>query len=425
MIERIVIINDLSSPAGGASQLALQSARAFAARSFKVSYLCGDHAPADPDIEFVGLSQGRLLDRGITGAFLSGLYNKEASVLVKNWIERNDSPGTVYHLHGWSQVLSPSIFGPLRSVMSRLVMSAHDFFATCPNGAAFDFGTMSACHRKPLGVPCLTARCDRRNSAHKAWRVARSIVQSHFVPATDMPLQLLIHAGMAPFMRNAGIDASKLVVLPNPVVPYTKQRVAAESNRSALFVGRLEKTKGADLAARACHENGIPLIMVGEGVLRAEIEQNYPSVRCVGRKAPEEIGYFAQQARTLLMPSRHMEPFGLTAVEGLWSGLPVISTDKALLADDIVNCQAGYAVDPEDMNAFGKVLGDLFSHDDRAEKMSKAAANNTKHLALSPNEWIARLLDTYSQVLDRSQPIKSTRVAQANYDGSPKVEICA
>ena len=77
------------------------------------------------------------------------------------------------------------------------------------------------------------------------------------------------------------------------------------------------------------------------------------------------------------------------------------------------------------MDAFGKVLGDLFSHDDRAEKMSKAAAYNTKHLALSPDEWIARLLDTYSQVLDQSQLTKSTRVARANYDVSPKVEICA
>ena len=425
MIERIVIINDLSSPEGGASQLALESARAFAARSFKVTYLCGDHAPTDADIKFVGLSQGRLNDRGIKGALFSGLYNRNASALLMNWIERNDTPGTVYHLHGWSQILSPSIFGPLRSVMSRLVMSAHDFFATCPNGAAFDFRTMSACHRKPLGASCLTARCDRRNSAHKAWRVARSLVQSNFVPAKDMPLQLLIHAGMAPFMRNAGIDGSKLVVLPNPVVPYTKQRVTAETNRSALFVGRLEKTKGADLAARACHESGIPLIMVGEGILRSEIEKNYPSVRCVGRKAPEEIGNFAKHARTLLMPSRHMEPFGLTAVEGLWSGLPVISTDKALLADDIVRCQAGYAVDPENMEAFGRVLGDLFSCDDGAKKMSEAAFYNTKHLALSPDEWISRLLDTYTQVLSEPQPNKPAGGAQANFDGSRKMESCA
>ena len=43
-----------------------------------------------------------------------------------------------------------------------------------------------------------------------------------------------------------------MFVLPNPVTSWSAERVAAEDNRQALFVGRMEKTKGIDLAAEAC-----------------------------------------------------------------------------------------------------------------------------------------------------------------------------
>jgi hypothetical protein len=130
------------------------------------------------------------------------------------------------------------------------VISAHDFFLACPNGAFADLRSGQPCPLVPLSRACLTAPCDRHSRSHKLLRVVRHAIQTVFDPAKAPPV-LAIHAGMAPYLARAGISRDAIHALPNPVVPWSAQRIAAEDNREVLFVGRLEETKGPDLAAAA------------------------------------------------------------------------------------------------------------------------------------------------------------------------------
>jgi glycosyltransferase involved in cell wall biosynthesis len=402
VIDRVVVINDLAKPQGGASLLALQSARAFAERGLPVTLLTGDRGPASPEagIECVSLGQDRLLSSNPAQALAFGLYNPAARRMIADWIARNDTPRTVYHLHGWSQILSPSLFDALDRVGGRLLMTAHDFFLTCPNGASFDYRMAEPCQRRPMSMACLTARCDRRNYGHKLWRSARQFVQRQTLDFADLPPQLLIHRGMRPYFERAGVSGEDMVVLPNPVTPYSNERIAAERNHTALFVGRMEKTKGIDLALAACRLAGVKLAAVGDGATLDELREEYPEMDFIGRLPSDRIGPVARQARFLLMPSRHMEPFGLTAVEAMWSGLPVLCSDKALIAGDIERSGAGVALDPNDIAAFAKLLGQLAADNATVRRMSAAAYENTRDLALAPDRWIDALLDAYSALLD-------------------------
>lgn len=113
-LSQIVVINDLSHPLGGASALAVASARSFAARGYRVAMLAGDEpdpALAEAGIAVTALGQARLLGRA--GALVDGLWNRAAGRMIRRWIAENDTPGTVYHLHGWSQILSPAVFAAL------------------------------------------------------------------------------------------------------------------------------------------------------------------------------------------------------------------------------------------------------------------------------------------------------------------------
>ena len=101
---------------------------------------------------------------------MRGLYNRRALTTLAEWIARNDTPETVYHLHVWSQVLSPSAFVALAAVRQRMLITAHDFFLVCPNGAYANYTTGETCALKPLSARCLTTACDKRNHAHKLWR---------------------------------------------------------------------------------------------------------------------------------------------------------------------------------------------------------------------------------------------------------------
>lgn len=408
MSSHIVIINDLSEPKGGASLLAVNSAIAFARQGRRVTFVCGDtgsDALRRENIAIVALGQDRLLEGSRARNAIRGLYNRAARETLARWIADNDSPTTVYHLHGWSQILSPAVFVPLRDVAARLVMSAHDFFVTCPNGAMYDFGAAEPCRLTPMSVKCMIRNCDRRSRAQKMWRVARHAVLAQTRPGFDnFPPQLLIHEGMAPLLAQSGMDRNDMAVLPNPVVPFCGDRVAAEANRAALFVGRIEGTKGIDLAASACRRAGIKLIAVGDGSLLQPLRSAYPEHEWVGRKPPHELAAYARQARMLLMPSILNEPFGLTAVEGLWSGLPVMCSRDSLLAADIAAAGAGCAIDPRDTDGFVAALQGWADDDEAVRVMSMAAYHNTAHLALTWDAWIAGLAEAYAAVLAGSTP---------------------
>lgn len=399
MIDRVVVINDICEAKGGATALALASALGLRARGIPVTVLTGDHgdnaALAAADIAVVGLGGERMGGTSKARAFASGLYNPAARRMVARWIAQHDTPRTVYHVHGWAQILSPSVFAALRAVRARTVLHAHDFFLACPNGSFSFLRTGAVCPLTPLSLACIGANCDRRAYVHKLWRVARQEVLRICGDPAEAPVILAIHRAMAPFLMRAGIPAEAIDALPNPVRPYSDTRIAAERNAGIVFVGRLEATKGPDLAARAARAAGVAMTFVGDGELRATLQAEYPEMTFCGRLEPSAIAVVAARARALVMPSRYPEPYGLVAAEALWSGLPVIVNDTAFLAGDITAAQAGFAVDPRDTTAFAAALRTIADDDLLVERMSIAAFEATRAIGLSSDAWLDRLVATY------------------------------
>lgn len=409
MIDRIVILNDLARPMGGATALALLSAELFRARGFAVTFISGDAgdnaALRSAGVEIVALGQARLEAAGFAAALTGGLFNRDAAAMVARWIGANDTPGTVYHLHGWAQILSPSVFKALKPVEDRLILSAHDFFLACPNGSFSFLKTGAVCPLTPMSPSCVTANCDRRRYGHKLWRVARQAVQRRYYDRRRSPPIFVIHEAMRAFLMRADVPSERIETVPNPVTAWTDERIVAEDNDEVLFVGRLEATKGPDLAARACRAAGVKLRMIGDGVMRAQLAAEHPEVMLMGRRGAEEIAHYARRARLLVMPSRYPEPFGLVAVEALWSGLPVIATDTAFLADDIASAGAGLAVEPRDTDAFAAAIRMVFDDHERCRRASHAAYGATRDVALSPDAWGERFLAGYRARLSKAGEI--------------------
>ena len=398
-MDRLVVLNDLSEAAGGASALALLSASAFREKGIAVSLLCGDNGSnpklRDAGVEIVGLRQARLTSSPVGRTLINGLYNRSAAALVSEWIGLNDTDRTVYHLHGWAQILSPSVFRALQPIRKRLLLSAHDFFLACPNGSFSFLKSGRPCPHDPLSLACVTSDCDARNYAHKLWRVARQTVQKSFYHPASSPPVLAVHAAMRPLLMRAGIPSGSIVTLPNPVRRLSAERITAEQNRDALFIGRLEDRKGPDLALAAARAAGVKLRVIGEGPRAASLKAAYPEMAFFGFLDEAALADQLRQARMLLMPSRYPEPFGLAAVEAMWSGVPVVVADTALLARDIVARDAGLACDPRGLAAFTQAIRTLADDDRTVAAMSENGFVRTRGLGSTEPQWIARLSELY------------------------------
>ena len=415
--QRLVIVNDFSVARGGATALALLEAELFAARGLPVSLFAGD-AGDNLELERLGVSvaalgQRRLLETGGAAA-LRGLYNRSALASLVDWIARNDAPDLIYHLHVWSQVLSPSIFVALAPVRERLLITAHDFFLVCPNGAYANYKTGETCRLTPLSARCLATACDKRNYAHKLWRAARQGVQARTLRFVGgRPMVLMIHEAMREPLRRGGVPETALRAVPNPVRPWHSTRVEAEANREFVFVGRLGEEKGPDLAVRAARAAGVPLVVIGDGPLRDSLEREFPETTFTGQLAPQAVAERTRSARALIMPSRYPEPYGLVAVEAMWSGIPLVVANSALLAPEIARRGAGLSCDPLDQPAFVDALALLARDDGLVKRMSERAFSDTRDLGLTPEAWVGELEGAFGEVLAsaRREPATTSRSA--------------
>ncbi|NJO53431.1 MAG: glycosyltransferase family 4 protein [Bacteroidales bacterium] len=403
-LDRVVVINDEWVARGGATSIALTSVKLLHERGVPTTFIAGnsgvdsDHSVQADD--FVSLGGTHILQQSALAGAISGLYNATSQLRLSRWIAANDTPRTVYHLHGWSKILSPAVFHALRPVARRLVLTAHDFFLVCPNGGYYNYKSEIACKLKPMGAACLLAACDRRSQAQKMWRLMRQMVQQAVCDLDDVAIVLAVHDGMIPDLILGGVPKSRLRALRNPVVPWRTTRVEAESNDLFLYVGRVEREKGVDLLAAAARKAGVRLGIVGRGSLQPRLAAAYPDMLQLGWKTHAELAELIGGARALVMPSRYPEPFGLVAVEALTSGLPVVISSTAMLADEIVMANYGIACDPSDVSALAAALS-RFAHDDALiAAMSRNAHAGAGRLACSPSEWVDDLITIYRSVLD-------------------------
>jgi glycosyltransferase involved in cell wall biosynthesis len=405
--DRVVVINDLSEPRGGATSIALASMRLLTERGVPVTLITGDDgASVDNGVcptDFIAIGGTHILEAPMPTAVVNGLYNRQAERTVSRWIKSNDTPRTVYHLHGWSKILSPSIFRALRVVASRLVISAHDFFVVCPNGGYFNFRLGQPCTVRPMGIRCLLSSCDRRNYAHKLWRWGRhSIKRALFDLGDSVAAVVAVHDGMIVHLENGGVPRQRLRTLRNPVTPWRAARVHADSNHIFAFVGRLDHDKGVDLLARAAQQAGVRLRIIGDGPLANWLAREHPETERFSWKPPNEISDLIADVRMLVVPSRTRETFSLVAFEALTSGVPVVISKYAMVANQIASSGLGIRVDPYDERGFAALLAKLGLDDASVGAMSLGAHRDARDLAPTPEQWIENLLAIYADVLQPS-----------------------
>ncbi|WP_372353413.1 glycosyltransferase family 4 protein [Rhizobium sp. BT-226] len=407
-IDRVVIIDDYSVARGGATALAVLSAKLFRGLDIPVTYICGDDAAnaelAALGVVMVGLNSRDLLSAERAKAFVTGIHNGAAVRMVANWIAANDTANTVYHVHGWHQILSPAIFRALMPVARRCAVHAHDFFTACPNGAFFDYQAQEVCLRRPLGGGCIATACDKRSYSHKLWRVARgSNILRRLKDQADFGRIILLHEKMASFLVGAGYRPERLTTIRNPVAPLSIKRIEAEANDEFVFIGRLDEEKGIEDAVAATRKAGVRLCVIGDGPLMPLVAASGDHVRALGWQSHAEIGPTIRKARALLMPSRYPEPFGLVAIEAARSGLPVIMSRSAFLAEEMERAGMAIACDTADESAFADTLtrfSQMPRHEVRA--MSERAFRLSPDLASTHEEWRDALLSEYHSLISKN-----------------------
>ena len=110
-----------------------------------------------------------------------------------------------------------------------------------------------------------------------------------------------------------------------------------------LIVSALVPYKRVDLAIEACRIAGVPLRVAGDGPEMAKLQALAgPDVEFLGACSDQEIRELYREAQALLLPGE--EDFGITPVEALACGRPVVGFGKGGLTETVQDGATGVLV---------------------------------------------------------------------------------
>jgi len=187
-----------------------------------------------------------------------------------------------------------------------------------------------------------------------------------------------------------------------------RERFAQPGESIVLFVGRLVREKGVDtlldaLPAVLDRRPATVLVVAGTGPNEESLRRRVGEMGLGGRV--HFTGYLDDRCRNLLLrwasvavvPS-YYEPFGLTALEAMAAGTPVVVSDTGGLGETVVHGRTGLKVPPANPGELAAAILSLLEDRELAGRLAAAARADVLE-RYSWREVAARTEAVYAEVV--------------------------
>lgn len=173
-----------------------------------------------------------------------------------------------------------------------------------------------------------------------------------------------------------------------------------------LFVGRLIHYKGIEVLVDAMRSVQATCLIIGGGYLEQEIKKQIQlhhlenKIFLVGRVSDEELIAYYQRADVFVLPSvNRTEAYGLTQIEAMAQGTPVICTDvgtgTSFVNEDGVS---GLVIQPGDSSALADALNHILRDEELRSKLSAGARHRAETL-FTEEYMVMNLRNIYKEIL--------------------------
>lgn len=197
-----------------------------------------------------------------------------------------------------------------------------------------------------------------------------------------------------------------------------------EAEDYLLFVGRINAEKGVKEAIQVARESNHRLLIIGpvahdaEGYFEQYIKPELDDrILYLGRMDHDQLPKYYQKAKALLTPVQWEEPFGLTTIEAMACGAPVISLNRGAASEIIIHGKSGYVVNSiaEMVEAVGKIdkikrrdcrtrIARYFAIEKMVDAYEKAFMKMLEKKPLVPPRQISRTLTKLNDKVRKTIP---------------------
>jgi glycosyltransferase involved in cell wall biosynthesis len=335
-------------------------------------WLVREHLAEDAELlERDSASLGRV--RAAAGLLGGGLRPGDVTAAVRRTGAR------VVHAHNVHPALGWRALAAARDAGARVVLHLHNYRLVCAVGTCFNARgeDCTRCRGRDTR-PGVRLGCRGDGPEAVAYAAALALWQRRLVAQADAFVVPSAFALQRLRELRAPVDPARTHVVGH-VVRATADRSHAAQGRHALVVSRLAAEKDVGTAIAGCARAGLPLVVAGDGPLRADLEalaaRTGGDVRFAGRVADDELARLRATAALAVVPSRAAETFGLAAAEAMAAGLPVVAAATGALGELVDPAGLVTPGDPAALAAAARARwGDERAGDDGLARVRSLAA---------------------------------------------------
>ena len=185
-------------------------------------------------------------------------------------------------------------------------------------------------------------------------------------------------------LMNGVVDDERVAVVPNGTPEFVRP-ACARDDALVLYLSNLSEKKGADLAVRAAlrvaeWEPRAHFVFAGgwesekfERHVKKLAEPLGSRVQFQGVVHGSEKARLMASAQVLLFPVRWGEGHPRILLEALAAGLPAVTTDRATIAETVLDGESGYVLPHPDPSALAEAVLRLLRDTELRDEMGHAA----------------------------------------------------
>jgi 1,2-diacylglycerol 3-alpha-glucosyltransferase len=198
-----------------------------------------------------------------------------------------------------------------------------------------------------------------------------------------------------------GIDFKKLKCRKSEINEFKKQHMIPSDKKIILYLGRVsfeKRLKQLVEAFKKIESNDTCLVIAGSGPHIEEIKKlcekmRVKNIRFTGFVKNPALAY---SCADVFVSASDSETFGLTFVEAMYFGLPVIGVRKFGPKELIKEGKVGFLVEPNDPNELARAIERIVSNDRIRREMGLEAKKTAKKYSIENS--VKKMLEIYKKL---------------------------
>jgi len=294
------------------------------------------------------------------------------------------------HINVIHHYITPTILKIIKKRNIPVIWTLHEYTPICPESTFISHGQI--CERCYGGAfyNCITHTCKKGSVLASTVAAFENYVHKYLNYYSYVDFYICPSVFLYNKFKQFNFFTDKLVQLYHGYnyseIDFALQTHVLAHEKYVVFVGRLEKIKGAHTVLKAIKNcPNIALKIVGTGTREQELKQfalqnGLDNVSFEGKKTSNETLQLIKNADFLICASEWYEVLGFTVVEAMALGKPVIGSAIGAIPEMVIDNYTGLLFEPGNYTQLGNLITMLYADPDLNAKMGQNARQHITNL---------------------------------------------